>query len=568
MRLMRKATIGLVAVALVCLAGALFIFSQASASKAQLQGYTKVYQKAQLDTMNLVTQFYVFDDQMNMYSLVAIASPRDHSLISTTYGQALAAHNQLASLIHQMGGFETLDPAIAPALARVNRDFQSYSQFAYQVNANVVSGHLAKAAYIQTLGNIAPSNDIMVALSNLQNITTTAAAAQLKAVSSSQNTTQFAVLAMGVLVVVIIGGLWVAFRRSVLNPLSILGGRLSDLATGKADFNEDLPVVSHDELGDIATSFNAFRKRLLGAMGQIAGSVETLGEASGELMSFSDALSLTAVDTSERAEMVSASTEQLVSNAAAVSGATEEMRISITEIATSASRAAKVANSAVDVARDASETVRRLGSSSAEVGEVVKTINAIAEQTNLLALNAAIEAARAGEAGRGFAVVASEVKDLAKDTSDATEDIGRKMQVIQSDTAAVVSAIGEIAEIINDINDLQSSIASAVEEQSATTNEIGRIASEAAQGSSDAARHIRSVVEAADSSGEKVEATRLATARLGEVAHELSQLVAQFSGKGGTERSENYDFGPDISPGGRSPRSRFGAETRELTRRL
>lgn len=568
MRLIKKATVGLVAVAVVCLAGALFIFSQASASKGQLQGYAKVYQKAQLDSMNLVTQFYVFDDQMNMYSLVAIASPRDHSLISATYSQAQAAHNQLASLIRQMGGFESFDPAITTALARVNRDFQSYSQFAYQVNANVAAGHLARAAYIQTLGNIAPSNDIMVALANLQNITTTAASAQLKAVSSSQNTTQLAVLAMGVLVVVIIGGLWVAFSRSVVNPLSILRGRLSDLATGKADFNEDLPVVSHDELGDIAKSFNAFRKRLLGAMGQIAGSVETLGEASGELMSFSDSLSLTAVDTSERAGMVSASTEQLVSNAAAVSGATEEMRISITEIATSASRAAKVANSAVDVARDASETVRRLGSSSAEVGEVVKTINAIAEQTNLLALNAAIEAARAGEAGRGFAVVASEVKDLAKDTSDATEDIGRKMQVIQSDTAAVVSAIGEIAEIINDINDLQSSIASAVEEQSATTNEIGRIASEAAQGSSDAARHIRSVVEAADSSQEKVEATRLATARLGEVAYELSHLVAQFSGKGGPQRSESYDFEFDTSSRRRAPRPRFGVETPEVAGHL
>jgi methyl-accepting chemotaxis protein len=129
-----------------------------------------------------------------------------------------------------------------------------------------------------------------------------------------------------------------------------------------------------------------------------------------------------------------------------------------------------------------------LGESSAEVGEVVRVITSIAQQTNLLALNATIEAARAGESGKVLAVVANEVKELAKATAKATDDISRKIGAIQNDTHSAVEAINEITTIISQINDIQNTIASAVEEQTATTNEIALNVAEAAKGSAEIAK--------------------------------------------------------------------------------
>src|SRR5690606_21069933 len=133
-------------------------------------------------------------------------------------------------------------------------------------------------------------------------------------------------------------------------------------------------------------------------------------------------------------------------------------------------------------------------------GNVVKVITSIAEQTNLLALNATIEAARAGEAGKGFAVVASEVKDLAQETAKATEDIARRVAAIQVDTVSAVEAIAEISTIIANINDYQLTIASAVEEQTATTNEMSRSVAEAATGSGEIAANISGVAIASETS--------------------------------------------------------------------
>jgi methyl-accepting chemotaxis protein len=173
--------------------------------------------------------------------------------------------------------------------------------------------------------------------------------------------------------------------------------------------------------------------------------------------------------------------------------------------------------------------VVKLGESSAEVGNVISVINSIAEQTNLLALNATIEAARAGEAGKGFAVVANEVKELAQETSKATEDIGRRIAAIQSDTEAAVAAITQISGIIAQINDTQTTIASAVEEQTATTNEMSRNVAEAATGSADIAQNITGVARTAADTGAAAQSTNQAADELARMAAEMQQLVGRFT---------------------------------------
>jgi methyl-accepting chemotaxis protein len=187
-----------------------------------------------------------------------------------------------------------------------------------------------------------------------------------------------------------------------------------------------------------------------------------------------------------------------------------------------------VATSAVKVAEKTNATVAKLGESSAEIGNVIKVITSIAQQTNLLALNATIEAARAGEAGKGFAVVANEVKELAKQTAKATEDISRKIEAIQGDTKGAVEAIAQIGKIINQINDIQNTIASAVEEQTATTGEISRNVAEAAQGSNEIAQNITGVAQAARSTTEGASNTKSSADELSKIALDLQKLVSQF----------------------------------------
>jgi methyl-accepting chemotaxis protein len=171
----------------------------------------------------------------------------------------------------------------------------------------------------------------------------------------------------------------------------------------------------------------------------------------------------------------------------------------------------------------------KLGESSAEIGNVIKVITSIAEQTNLLALNATIEAARAGDAGKGFAVVASEVKDLAQETARATEDISRRVEAIQADTTGAVTAIEGISAVIARISDFQTTIASAVEEQTATTAEMNRSVSEAAGGTGEIARNIVGVAEAARLTSQGVTETQQATTEMAPMSTELSALVATFS---------------------------------------
>jgi methyl-accepting chemotaxis protein len=280
-----------------------------------------------------------------------------------------------------------------------------------------------------------------------------------------------------------------------------------------------------------ATEVTAQVKLRLGVQGvlqKVTESATGLASASQELTAVSQQMASNAEETAAQAGVASAAAEQVSRNVATVATGAEEMGVSIKEIAKSAHEAAKVATAAVKVADRTNATVAKLGASSAEIGNVVKVITSIAQQTNLLALNATIEAARAGEAGKGFAVVANEVKELAKQTARATEDISRKIEAIQGDTRGAVEAIEQIGKIINQINDIQNTIASAVEEQTATTGEISRNVAEAARGSNEIAQNVTAVAQAARGTTEGAGDTKKAADELSRMAHNLQQLVGQF----------------------------------------
>lgn len=323
--------------------------------------------------------------------------------------------------------------------------------------------------------------------------------------------------------------MWLAvtISRMITRPLRRTVRVLESLADGRLD--ERLEVRSRDEMGKMAIALNNAVANLGGAMGKIDGNARALASSADELSAVSSQMTGSAQQSASQASLVSTTAEEVSSNVQTVATGTEEMSASIREIAQNATNAAGVAAQAVGVAESTNATVAKLGASSAEVGNVIKVINSIAEQTNLLALNATIEAARAGEAGRGFAVVANEVKELAQETARATEDIARRVQAIQADTGGAVSAIGEISSIIAAINDYQLTIASAVEEQTATTSEMSRSVTEAASGSTQIAENITGVSAAADSTTQALTQTRTAVDELSRMAADLRTTVGRFT---------------------------------------
>ncbi|QIR39940.1 methyl-accepting chemotaxis protein [Tolypothrix sp. PCC 7910] len=300
------------------------------------------------------------------------------------------------------------------------------------------------------------------------------------------------------------------------------------LAVASGDLSQQIRVRNAGDFKQLTDNTNQMIGSLKSSIQQMAEVATAVASSAEELTAVSQEMTANAEQTSEQATSASVSAEQVNQNTTTVVTAVEEMNASIREIAKTVSQGAKVAVEAVKTADRTNETIGKLGQSSVEIGKVIKVITSIAQQTNLLALNATIEAARAGDAGRGFAVVANEVKELAKQTANATEDISQRIEAIQTDTKGAVNAITQITEIINQINDLQSAIASAVEEQTATTNEIARNIAEAATGTSGIAKNIGIVALNAQTTTIGASNTSQAATELSRMAVDLQKVVNQF----------------------------------------
>jgi len=359
-----------------------------------------------------------------------------------------------------------------------------------------------------------------------------------------------------VVLTLVLGGIIV---RGVTRPVAAMTGAMKQLAAGDAGI--EIPARQRsDEIGEMAAAVEVFKQNMIeterlrreqeaskqqaeadkkAMMARLAGDfeasvngiVQIVTTASSELQTTAQTMTGTAEQTTRRATAVAAASEQASTNVQTVASASEELSSSISEISRQVAESTKIAGQAVDDAGRTNVQVQALAEAAQKIGDVVKLINDIAGQTNLLALNATIEAARAGEAGKGFAVVASEVKSLANQTAKATEDIAAQVKSIQNATSDSVQAIGAITGTISRINEIATTIAAAVEQQGAATQEIARNVQQASAGTAEVTSNIAGVSEAASETGTAANQVLGASAELSKQSDSLRNQIDAFIAK-------------------------------------
>jgi len=360
----------------------------------------------------------------------------------------------------------------------------------------------------------------------------------------------------------VLGCVWAFFLgKGISRPIAAMCNAMRELAAG--NFDVVLPGLGRkDELGEMAGAVEEFKMQAVAKAERDAATQEAQSKASSaarraELIRFADefetavgaivsnvsasavqleaaagTLTRTAETTQGLSSQVAGASEEASSNMQSVASATEELSASVDEIGRRVKESSQIAGAAVRQAEQTDGRIGKLSRAAQEIGDVVKLITAIAEQTNLLALNATIEAARAGDAGRGFAVVASEVKSLASQTARATDEISNHIMGMQGATQESVAAIKEIGGTIGKISDIANTIANAVEQQSAATQEIARSVQNVAQGTQEAAASVmqvnRGATETGAASEEVLNSARTLSSESTRLREELDRFMANI----------------------------------------
>lgn len=342
----------------------------------------------------------------------------------------------------------------------------------------------------------------------------------------------------------------------VSNRIVKLASFMKRLTAGDTDIDLS-SVQAKDEIGEMADHVEVFRKNAIEVQRleqekaaqeqkaqeekkqsatdlanrfeqEVGAIVQSVQNAATNMNDMSSNLTIAIQEASKQSASVASASQETSTNVQTVASAAEEMSVSIREISSSIAETAAKAQQCSKSAELSQEQLQDLRAAVDEIDSVIQSINDVAEQTNLLALNATIEAARAGEAGKGFAVVASEVKSLANETHKMTEEISKKVETIKDTASHTIQSVTSIIEEINAVDEKTSSIAAAIEQQSSATGEISSSAAQAASGTSNVSQNIEEVQKATNESAESTEQLQSASHDLSSQASNLKTAVDGF----------------------------------------
>jgi methyl-accepting chemotaxis protein len=472
-----------------------------------------------------------FNGWQTMYAFDAVRGLADATSDSAPGRSAFLASGR--SFVEELDALaaSTVTGAEGAVIAETKDLFDQFME----LDTSVISGYrdgspaaVARANKLVAEDEIVIFNQIAANVDELVGSVREHAEAEVADVTATASADRLVMILVGLAAVLVGIGVGLALARSITRPLAALNDRLHEIADGDGDLTQRVDEDRRDEIGQVGATFNRFVARLQRLISDVAVSTEQVATAAVKLGPVSEQLASGAEESSMQAEVVRTRAEEVSSIVSAMASSAEEMNAAIGEIAQNASQATQVAQDGVRSAESANATVTSLGQASGEIESIVKMITAIAEQTNLLALNATIEAARAGEMGKGFAVVAGEVKDLAQQTAAATGRIASSTEAIRRGSDDAIRVIMEIGNVVGQINSTQTTIAAAIEEQTATTAEMTRNVGETAAGANEIAANIASVADAARDTSSGAMTTKDTAAALGKASEELRTLVSTF----------------------------------------
>ena len=436
--------------------------------------------------------------------------------------------------------------SINAQLLPISRQFTSHEAIAFLDQATDIYNKASASVYAQAKGALGGFLDEVGKRDDI-------AAANADSAASLALTIGCAIAAIAAAICI---GIAIYFERAILAQLLGIGAAMSEVSKG--NMATDIPGVGrHDEVGAMAEALSVFRngmkeadalrrdseaqkikaeedqRRAMQALADdfersVNGIVQSVSRSAEEMKQHAMTLTSAAQDANDRATAVAAASEETSANVTTVASATEELSSSIMEITRQVAGASQTASAAAQEAKSTDVTVTNMAEAAKRIEAIIKLISDVASQTNLLALNATIEAARAGEAGKGFAVVANEVKNLATQSGKASEEIAEQISSVQAIASKAVQAIRGITETVDKINTISSSIAGAVEEQSAATKEISRNVQEVSSASHAVSSNITGVTQAAAKTGEVAADVNEAAGLLADEASKLKTQVSAF----------------------------------------